>query len=71
MKIITLSISKQLYQKKETIKHTIFCLLSRSLKQCKSSGLKGIVLKDRQNVFLEREQCINFANKNGIFIHVI
>ena len=38
--------------------------------QCKSAGLKGIALKNRQNVFLEKEKCINFANKNKMFITV-
>ncbi len=38
--------------------------------QCKLAGLKGIVLKGKQNVFLERQKCINFANKNKIFITV-
>ena len=42
----------------------------QTLKQCKSAGLKGIVLKSRQNVFLDRKRCISFANKNGMFIHV-
>ena len=42
----------------------------QTLKQCKSAGLKGIVLKSRQNVFLERKKCISFANKNKIFISV-
>jgi DUF1009 family protein len=41
-----------------------------TLIQCKLSGLKGIVLKDRQNIFLERKKCINFANKNKMFITV-
>ena len=36
--------------------------------QCKSAGLKGIVLKSKQNVFLEKKKCINFANKNKMFI---
>jgi DUF1009 family protein len=39
--------------------------------QCKSTGLKGIVLKNNRNVFLERKKCINFANKNKMFITVI
>ena len=38
--------------------------------QCKVAGLKGIVLKSKQNVFLERKKCINFANKNKMFITV-
>ena len=43
----------------------------RTLTQCKSAGLKGIVLKSKQNVFLERKKCISFANKNKMFIEVI
>ena len=42
----------------------------KTLKQCKSAGLKGIVLKSRQNVFLEHNKCINFTNKNKMFIVV-
>ena len=42
----------------------------RTLKQCKLAGLKGIVLKNKQNVFLEKNKCINFANKNKMFIMV-
>jgi len=42
----------------------------KTLLQCKSAGLKGIVLKSKQNVFLERNKCIKFANKNKIFITV-
>ena len=38
--------------------------------QCKSAGLKGIVLKSKQNVFLERNKCIAFANRNKMFIAV-
>ena len=42
----------------------------KTLKQCKSAGLKGIVLKNKRNVFLEKKKCINFANKNKMFITV-
>ena len=42
----------------------------KTLKQCKSAGLKGLVLKSKQNVFLEQKKCINFANKNKMFISV-
>jgi DUF1009 family protein len=42
-----------------------------TLKDCKKFGLKGLVLKSRQNIFLDKEKCINFANKNKIFIKVI
>ena len=40
----------------------------KTLKQCKTAGPKGIVLKSKQNVFLERKKCINFANKNKMFL---
>ena len=42
----------------------------KTLVQCKSAGLKGIVLKAKQNVFLERKKSINFANKNNMFLTV-
>ncbi len=41
-----------------------------TLKDCKKAGLKGIVLKNEQNIFLEKIKCINFANKNRMFILV-
>ena len=42
----------------------------KTLIQCRSAGLKGIVLKSKQNVFLDKKKCIRFANKNKIFITV-
>ncbi len=35
---------------------------------CKLAGLKGIVLKSKKNVFLDKKKCISFANKNKMFI---
>ena len=40
----------------------------KNLKHCKAAGLKGIVLKSNQNVFLERKKCIIFAIKKKLFI---
>ena len=40
----------------------------KTLKQCKSAGLKGIVLKNKKNIFLERNKCFNFANSNKMFV---
>ena len=42
-----------------------------TLKDCKKYGLKGIVLQSKKNIFLDKNKCINFANKNKIFIKVI
>ena len=41
-----------------------------TLKQCKLSGLKGIVLKHKKNIFLDKKRAINFANQNKMFIFV-
>ncbi len=41
-----------------------------TLKDCKKAGLRGIVLKNKQNIFLEKNKCVNFANKNKMFILV-
>ena len=36
--------------------------------QCKSAGLKGIVLRSKNNILLDKKKCINFANKNKMFL---
>ena len=41
-----------------------------TLKDCKRSRVKGIVLKSKQNIFMDKNESINFANKNKIFIMV-
>ena len=60
----------KLPKKKQDLRVDLPTVGLQTLKQCKSAGLKGIVLKGKQNIFLERKKCINFANKNGIFIYV-
>ena len=42
-----------------------------TLKDCKKVGINGIVLKSKQNIFLDKEKSIKFANKNKIFIYII
>jgi len=42
----------------------------KTLKQCKVSGIKGIVLKHKRNIFLDKNKSINYANKNKMFILV-
>ena len=39
-----------------------------TLKQCKAAVLKGIILKDKENVFLNKKKSIIFANKNRMFV---
>ncbi len=55
-------------KKKQDLKIDLPTVGLKTLVQCKAAGLKGIVLKAKQNVFLEKKKCINFANKNKMFI---
>jgi len=57
-------------KKKQDLRVDLPTIGLQTLAQCKIAGLKGIVLKSKQNVFLERKKCINFANKNKMFITV-
>ena len=41
-----------------------------TLKDCKKSNIKGIVLKSNENIILDKKKCINFANKNKMFINI-
>ena len=60
----------KLPKKKQDLRIDLPTVGLKTLIQCKSAGLKGIVLKSKKNVFLEREKCIRFANKNKMFITV-
>ena len=57
-------------KKKQDLRIDLPTVGLKTLRQCKSAGLKGIVLKAKRNVFLERKKCITFANKNKMFVTV-
>ena len=42
----------------------------KTLKQCNASGIKGIVLKHKRNIFLNKRKSITYANRNKMFILV-
>jgi DUF1009 family protein len=42
-----------------------------TVKDCKKSGIKGIVLKSKKNIFMDKNKSIKYANKNKIFITAI
>ncbi len=42
-----------------------------TLTDCRKVGIKGIVLKSKQNIFLDKKKSINFANKNKMFLTII
>ena len=57
-------------KKKQDLRVDLPTVGLKTLTQCKLAGLNGIVLKSKQNVFLEQKKCITFANKNKMFIKV-
>ena len=57
-------------KKKQDLRADLPTVGMDTFKDCKRAGLKGIVLKSKKNIFLEKEKCINFANKNKMFILV-
>ena len=42
-----------------------------TFKDCKNSGLKGIVLKAKKNIIINKKKCLRFANNNQIFLKII
>ena len=57
-------------KKKQDLRVDLPTVGLNTLKQCKVAGLKGIVLKHKKNIFLDKKKSINFANKNKMFILV-
>ena len=57
-------------KKKQDLRVDLPTVGLNTLKQCKIAGLKGIVLKHKKNIFLDKKRSINFANKNKLFILV-
>ena len=58
-------------KKKQDLRADLPTIGLDTLKDCKKANLNGIVLKSNQNIFIDKIKCINFANKNKIFIKVI
>ena len=60
----------KLPKKKQDLRIDLPTIGLETLKQSKTTGLKGIVVKSKQHVFLNKNKCINFANKKKMFISV-
>ena len=58
-------------KKKQDLRMDLPTIGLQTLKDCKKYGLKGIVLKSKKNIILDKVKCIQFANKNHIFIKII
>ena len=61
----------KLPKKKQDLRMDLPTIGLQTLKDCRKYGLKGIVLKSKKNIFLDKTKCISFANKNKIFIKII
>ena len=57
-------------KKKQDLRVDLPTIGLNTFKQCKVTGLKGIVVKNKQHVFLDKSKCIKFVNKNRMFISV-
>ena len=57
-------------KKKQDLRVDLPTIGLKTLRQSKIAGLKGIVVKSKQHVFLDKNKCISFANKNKMFISV-
>jgi DUF1009 family protein len=57
-------------KKKQDLRVDLPTIGIKTLIQSKIAGLKGVVVKGKQHVFLDKNKCIQFANKNKMFILV-
>ena len=57
-------------KKKQDLRIDLPTIGIQTIKDCKKYGLKGIVLKSKKNIFLDKSKSIEFANKNKIFISI-
>jgi len=61
----------KLPKKKQDLRMDLPTVGLQTLKDIKKYGLKGLVLKSKKNIFLDKKEVLNFANKNKIFVKVI
>ena len=61
----------KLPKKKQDLRMDLPTIGLQTLKDCKKYGIKGVVLKSKKNIFLDQDKCIQFADKNKIFIKII
>ena len=70
VKNITKGVLVKFPKKKQDYRVDLPTVGLQTLKQCKVSGIKGIVLKHKKNIFLDKKKSISYANKNKMFILV-
>ena len=58
-------------KKKQDLRIDLPTIGIETLKACSRAGLKGVVVKSKQNVCLDKDQIIRFANKNKMFVTAV
>ncbi|MDC0895652.1 UDP-2,3-diacylglucosamine diphosphatase LpxI [Candidatus Pelagibacter sp.] len=71
LKKVSNGILIKLPKRKQDLRMDLPTIGLQTLKDIKKNGLKGLVLKSKKNIFLDKKKVINFANKNKIFISII
>ena len=61
----------KLPKRKQDLRMDLPTIGLQTLRDIKKYGLKGLVLKSKKNIFLDKKKVISFANKNKIFINII
>ena len=61
----------KLPKKKQDLRMDLPTIGLKTFKDIKKYGLRGLVLQSKKNIFLDKIECIKFANKNKIFINII
>tara|TARA_Y100000591_G_scaffold164445_1_gene141862 strand:- start:176 stop:961 length:786 start_codon:yes stop_codon:yes gene_type:complete len=61
----------KLPKKKQDLRMDLPTIGLQTLKDIKKYRLRGVVLKSKRNIILDKKDVITFANKNKIFINVI
>ena len=58
-------------KKKQDLRADLPTIGLDTIRDCKKANLKGIVLKSKQNIVMDKKKSITFANQNKIFISII
>ena len=61
----------KLPKKKQDLRMDLPTIGLQTFIDIKKYGLRGVVLQSKKNIFLDKVECIKFANKNKIFINII
>ncbi len=61
----------KLPKRKQDLRMDLPTIGMQTLRDIKKHGLRGVVLKSKKNIFLDKKKVITFANKNKIFINII